>query len=160
VSVNKDQLHVFVLPEDDANFRLATEFQAQIDFTRQRQMYVLNVANGWIKVLDIFASVHVREMRRYPRRFMVLLIDFDGEPNRLQKAKSVIPVDLAERVFVLGARTEPEALKAELGPYEQIGEDLAKDCREQTDETWGRDSLRHNAGELDRLRQQVRSILF
>jgi hypothetical protein len=41
-----------------------------------------------------------------------------------------------------------------------LPEDLAKDCREETDTTWGHRLLRHNAGELDRLRKYVRPILF
>jgi len=37
---------------------------------------------------------------------------------------------------------------------------MAKDCREDTDTTWGHPLLRHNTGELDRLREHVRPILF
>ena len=44
--------------------------------------------------------------------------------------------------------------------YEDIGRAMAKDCREETNTTWGHGRLRHNAGELDRLRQHVRPILF
>ena len=91
---------------------------------------------------------------------MVLLIDFDGKEDRLEEAKAGIPGHLTDRVFVLGAWTEPEALKADLGSYETIGLALAKDCREGTDTTWGHDLLRHNATELDRLRKHVRPILF
>jgi hypothetical protein len=56
---------------------------------------------------------------------------------------------------------KPEALKAAgLGSYEKIGEDLAKDCRENTNDTWGHVLLQHNAGELNRLREHVLRILF
>ncbi len=91
---------------------------------------------------------------------MILLIDFDNNEDRLRTAKAAIPEGLADRVFVLGALSEPEALKAVLGPYETIGSEMANDCRDETDTTWGHDLLRHNAGELDRLRKHVRSILF
>ncbi len=65
-------------------------------------------------------------------------IDFDGKVGRLQDVRARIPEHLAERVFVLGALTEPEALKqANLGPYEEIGLALACACREETDTTWG-----------------------
>jgi hypothetical protein len=63
-------------------------------------------------------------------------------------------------VFILGTLTEPEALKRDLGSYETIGLALAQDCRDETDTTWGHDLLRHNAGELERLRETVRPILF
>ena len=49
--------------------------------------------------------------------------------------------------------TEPEDLKkAALGPYETIGMLVAKDCREETDTTWGHGLLRHNADEIGGLR--------
>jgi len=160
MSVNRERPHVFVLPEDDANLQLAIEFQAQVDLNRQRQMYVLAVADGWTRILDLFESVHIAEMDRHPCRFMVLLIDCDGKANRLEKAKSVIPDHLIDRVFVLGALTDPEGLKADLGSYETIGKALAEDCRTGTDITWGRHLLKHNAGAVDRLREPVRPILF
>jgi len=72
-----------------------------------------------------------------------------------------IPERLRERVFILGAWTEPEDLKkAGLGLYEEIGSAMAQDCREETDKIWGHALLKHNAAELARLREQVRPILF
>lgn len=94
-------------------------------------------------------------------RFMVLLIDLDKQHDRLDVVKAEIPTGLADRVFVLGARPEPEDLKkAKLGSYEAIGLAMAKDCREETDTIWGHPLLQHNASELARLRQHVRPILF
>ena len=158
--MNKYLPHVFVLPEDDANLRLANEFHLNVDWNRHRQMQVLEVAGGWNEVLNVFESVHVVEMDRWHHRFMVLLIDFDGREQRLQDAKTRIPEHLIDRVFILGTLTEPEALKRDVGSYETIGLALAQDCREETDNTWGRPLLRHNAGELGRLRESVRPILF
>ena len=92
---------------------------------------------------------------------MVLLIDFDGAPERLNLAKTFIPDHLIDRVFVLGVLTEPEKLKTDLGrPYEAIGMAMAQDCREETDTTWGHALLRHNTVEISRLRDRVRPILF
>jgi len=65
-----------------------------------------------------------------------------------------------DRVFILGAWTEPEDLKADLGSYETIGLAMAKDCREETNRIWRHDLLRHNTSEIDRLRRLVRPILF
>jgi hypothetical protein len=95
MSVNKKRPHVLVLPEDDANRQLAKEFHLQISPNRQRQMQVLPVARGWIRVLELFQSVHVAEMDRYPQRFMILLIDFDGLDERLTEAKAQIPPHVA-----------------------------------------------------------------
>src|SRR5580698_4937110 len=99
-------------------------------------------------------------MNRNANRFMVLLIDFDGRDDRLTTARSIIPDNLKERVFVLGSWSEPERLRKNLGSYETIGLAMAKDCRDNTEMTWGHDLLRHNAHELERLRVLVRPVLF
>jgi len=159
MSVNKYQPHVLVLPEDDANRQLANGFSLD-PLLIDRRIDILEVAGGWTNVLDRFRSDHVSEMDRYPQRFMVLLIDFDERHDRLEAAKDTIPDHLAERVFILGAWSEPEALKAVLGHLEDIGSAMAKDCREDTNTIWDHDLLRHNADELERLRESVRPFLF
>jgi hypothetical protein len=161
MSVNKYQPHVFVLPEDDANRQMANGFHRQVSPNRQRQMQVLPAAGGWIKVLEQFQSNHIDKVASNTNRYMVLLIDLDGIEGRLGETKAQIPVHLNDRVFVLGALTTPEALKqANLGPYEEIGSAMAKDCSEETEGIWGHELLQHNADELGRLRQYVRPILF
>jgi hypothetical protein len=158
LSVNRYKPHVFVLPEDDANSNLANGFLLGADSVAQIQ--VLRPAGGWNVVLEQFKSNHLKGMELWQERFMVLLIDFDRRRERLDVAKAVVPKHLVDRVFVLGVWSEPEALKESLGSYEQIGMAIAEDCREETDTTWGHILLRHNAGELERLRGHVRSILF
>ncbi len=162
MSVNKHVPHVLVLPEDDANRQLANGFLIELDQLRVgRRIQVLPVAGGWNRVLDSFQSEHVSAMDRYPERFMVLLIDFDGQGNRLNRAGRAIPPHLAARVFILGALSKPEALRKATGDtYETIGLAMARDCRDNTDTMWGHALLQHNATELDRLREQIRPILF
>jgi hypothetical protein len=160
MSVNRHQPHILVLPEDDANRQLATGFTRDRSVA-ERQIQVLAPAGGWKRVLECFQSDHVGMMNECPFRFMILLIDFDGKDDRLGQAQRVIPKSLTERVFVLGAWTEPEDLKkATLGSYETIRMDLAKDCREDANTTWGHELLKHNAGEITRLRERVRPFLF
>ena len=160
MSVNRHQPHVLVLPEDDANSRLANGFLLDPHLSA-RTIQVLGEAGGWNRVLERFLSDHLGGMERYIDRFMVLLIDFDGKEERLQYVRAKVPGHLQERVFVLGSLSEPEALRRAIpGSYEEIGLALAQDCREGTDTTWGHDLLRHNASELDRLREHVRPILF
>ncbi len=161
MSVNKYLPHIFVLPEDDANRQLANGFLLDDSLSiRRRRIQVLEEVGGWTEVLERFKSDHVNEMDRNPHRFMVLLIDFDGNEDRLNLAKAAIPERLTARVFVLGSLSAPEALKPTLGSYETIGLKLAKDCREEAYGTWGHPLLQHNGGELDRLRKHVRQILF
>ena len=159
MSVNRYKPHVLVLPEDDANRQLANGFLMDESLTA-RGIQVLEVAGGWIEVLDRFKSDHISGMDKHPDRFMVLLIDFDGKQDRLSRAKIEIPARFIDRVFILGVWTEPEALRASLGSYETIGKAMAKDCREETGTTWGHALLQHNASEIDRLRRHVRPILF
>ncbi len=159
MSVNKYLPHVLVLPEDDANRQMANGFHLELDFARSRRMQVLEVAGGWNRVLDRFESEQA-DMRRWNQRLMVLLIDFDSDNERLRYAKARIPGDLAERVFILGAWSEPEDLTADLGTYENVGSAMAQDCRHETNVTWGHGLLQHNASEVDRLRRHVRPILF
>ena len=159
MSVNKHLPHVFILPEDDEDHQLATGFNKQLVGIPQRQMQVLPEAGGWSKVLDLFESEHVKEMDRRPKRFRVLLLDFDRKRERLSQARAVIPGHLTDRVFVLGVWSEPEDLK-DLGTSEAIGSKLADDCRQGNYAIWEHNLLRHNAVELDRLRQHVRPILF
>lgn len=160
MSVNRHKPHLFVLPEDDANREIANGFRLAIAVVSA--IYVADVANGWMKVLKLFEDVFVKEMRRYPKRVMVLLIDFDGAGDaRLEYAKERIPLDLVDRVFVLGSMLEPQDLRKDLGvSFESLGRALAKDCREDSNLTWHHPMLVHNLGELTRLREQVRDILF
>ena len=76
--------------------------------------------------------------------------------------RSVIPDNLVGRVFVLGSKTNPEALKRafQASSLEDIGSGMAKDCRDGTDVVWSHDLLIHNKDELERLRQRVGSWLF
>lgn len=159
MSANPYQPHVQVLPEDDANRQIANGFNTAIGCLRS--FHILRPVGGWRKVLDEFKDYHIAEMDRTPHRHLVLLIDLDGKLERLGEAKRMIPDRLSDRVFVLSAFSEPERLKADLGPFfEDVGQKLAEDCREGTDTAWRHRLLQHNAGELGRLREHVRPILF
>jgi hypothetical protein len=124
-------------------------------------VHIQEVAGGWLKVMEHFVSDHIADMTNVQDRYMILLIDFDGDGRRMEAAKRHIPQHLSDRVFILGTLTEPEDLKASRkSPYEQIGAAMALDCRQDTDTIWSHELLQHNAGELTRLRQPVRPILF
>ncbi len=153
MSVNRYKPHVLIIPEDDANRQLANGFVLNISIG---QVQIEPVARGWGHVCEIFVSDHAPLMGKFENRFVVLLIDFDGDVNRLQKVKQQIPAPLTDRVFILGAQTEPEKLKqAGLGSYEDIGGRMAEDCRNGTQTIWAHELLRHNEGQLNRLREAV-----
>jgi hypothetical protein len=157
MAVNRELPHLFVLPEDDANRQMANGFHQRID--RVRQMQVLRPAGGWTKVLTVFGSEYVTAMERNANMFVVLMIDLDENSSRLDQARAAIPHYLADRVFILSTWSRPEKLKPDLGTFEAIGLKVAEDCRNETDGTTRHDLLRHNLGELNRLRQHVLPFL-
>jgi hypothetical protein len=159
MSANKYQPHLLVLPEDDANNQLATGFVLEVKHDRRIQ--ILPEVGGWLSVCERFVSEHVKGLREYPERYLVLLLDFDNQTDRAERVRERIPEDLVGRVFLLGVQSEPEDLKrAGLGTFEDIGRTLGKECREGTRNVWTHDLLRHNAIELGRLEQCVRGFLF
>lgn len=159
---NKYIPHVLVLPEDDANRQIANGFTLHPSLN-SRVIQVLPPPGGWSRVVESFCSNQVTDLRRYAERRMVLLIDYDGQfPQRLDDIREQIPDDLLERVFILGVLSEPEELKRDLRHpgFEKIGEALADDCSQNTQNMWGNHLLRHNHDELERLIQDVKPFLF
>jgi hypothetical protein len=72
-----------------------------------------------------------------------------------------IPDDVHSRVFVLGSKDEPEALKRELSMrLETIGRELAQGCLRDDLGCWGHPHLSHNGPELQRLVMIVKPFLF
>ncbi len=160
MSVNKYQPHIIVLPEDCANSEMANGFWLHPRLNG-RLMQVLPFVRGWKTVVEKFTDDFVPTMRQYPNRKIVLLIDFDQDENRLDYVKQQIPEDLNDRVFILGVLSEPEDLKRNLRKsFEEIGETLATDCSDHTDELWNHDLLKHNKTELDRMISSVKPFLF
>ncbi len=157
MSANNYRPHLLVLPEDDANRQMLVGFR-NYRAVNSRQMPIQNVAKGWRKALTAVLEDHVRMMRTYPNRHVLLVIDFDNQVARREDILSQMPADLRDR---FGCSDEPERLFAALGTRpESIGEMLATDCNQDTSFTWGHEMLTHNASELERLRVNVKPFLF
>jgi hypothetical protein len=157
--VNRYRPYVLVLPEDDANRQIANGFLLDPGL-RLRQIQVLKSAGGWTSVVQACSDL-ASEVHRNPNCHVVLLIDFDGQVSRGAEVRGRIPDSARDRIYVLGARSQPEELRQAIGgTYETIGLSLAKDCLEGTGTIWGHDLLSHNTDELSRLRQHVRPFLF
>ncbi len=159
---NPYKSHVLVLPEDRANEEIVNGFNNFLDLY-SRAIQIERPAGGWEKVVHNFKDTQVSEMRKFPERMIVLLIDFDENYEyRFNYAKERIPEDLEKRVFVLGVLSEPEKLRTDIKKnFENIGESLAKDCSDHnTNGLWGHDLLKHNKDELDRMIQSVKPWLF
>jgi hypothetical protein len=160
MSVNKYLPHILVLPEDEADSDIANGFLLHPQLN-VRSIQVLPYVGGWKVVVEKFTANFIPTMRQYPNRWFVLLIDFDREESRLDYIKQQIPNDVKNRVFVLGALSNPEELRSSLGKsLEAIGESLSANCSDNTDGLWGHDLLKHNKTELERMISSVKPFLF
>ncbi len=160
MSVNKYKPHILVLPEDDANRQIANGFILDLNLN-SRAIQVLPEARGWEDVVEKSTNDYTSTMRQYPDRMIALLIDFDEHEDRLIYVKDQIPDDLENRVFVLGVLSEPKRLRRDINKdFENIGEALAKDCSDNTNELWGHHLLKHNKTELYRMISSVKPFLF
>jgi len=159
--MNRYKDHLYIIPEDDRDRQLAQGFRLYDQVNTQR-IQIMPPAGGWANVLAQFQTEYVQQLRQYPLGRVVLLIDFDGDyGNRRGRFGTDIPVDLRERVFVVGARETPEELKRELGQsFEEIGKSLADACYRGVDGHWGHDHLRHNDPDRHRLVRDVKPFLF
>lgn len=162
--MNNYQPHIFVLPEDDANRSLANGF-----FTHQkltiRNFHIQKPLGGWCKVFDEFNENQIKKMSDYPKRILIMLIDFDKDYNsRIEKFHEAIPKDIKDRVFVLGVLSKPEELPSPHGEkgLEQHGLNLADDCANEQNKNihWNNDLLKHNLVELNGRIQQLKDLLF
>jgi hypothetical protein len=158
--MNRYTSHIIVLPEDRANEKIANGFSNHLKVNA----YAIKVerpAGGWKKVLAKFSEALIPEMQKFSYCSIVLLIDFDRDQDRLNYVKDQIPAYLLDRVFVIGVLSEPEDLKRESQKnFESIGEALAKDCSDNTNEMWGHALLKHNKSEIDRMTLSVKPFLF
>jgi hypothetical protein len=165
MSVNKYTQHLVVLPEDNANRNLANGFTNHHSIQNFNQIQILLPAGGWLAALEKAEKAHFTEMKKLKYRHLLILIDFDNEPDRADRFRQTIPHELAGRVFVMGVLSEPEPLKADLGrSLEAIGADLCQQCADapspDAGSLWRHNLLKHNLPELARLRQIFAPILF
>ena len=168
MSADQYKPHLLLLPEDKANRDLANGFLLGIangfspeGASRARQFQVLGFPGGWGKVVEEFGETHIASMNRFPLRYMILLIDFDEQKDRLETLQKNIPDELKDRVFVIGVWSEPEKLKSGRGfSYEVIGTALAKECRDNAFNLWNHELLKHNADEVERMRVALKPLFF
>jgi len=152
--------HLLVIPEDEANRQIITGFRNHWG-VRSRQIQIAEVANGWGKALKQFAEVHVPLMRKYPKRFVLILIDCDGQRERIAHARRDIPPELADRVFIMGSLTTPEKLAAAVAmPKETLGKAIADECHNQCTAILNHPLLVHNLQEWERMDVSVCPALW
>jgi hypothetical protein len=151
--------HIFVIPEDDANRQIALAFLLELGMKSNRYK-LFPPARGWSHVIESFELDHVANMDRFSERFIILLIDFDKDASRLEYVKSRIPSNLVDRVFILGAWSQPEELKKYFGSLDDIGAALARDCQKERSAIWGHRLLQNNTNELQRVQTLVCPLIM
>lgn len=161
MSANKYKPHILVIPEDDADRKLAFGFSYH-PAVADRAIDVRVPAGGWSRVLEVFEEEYIPHLRNFQQAHAVLLIDFDekGESRR-GLCEQRIPMDLKSRTFLIGTSDAPEDLKRELNlTLEQIGTALADDCGRDDLGRWTHPHLVHNLAEVQRMKRTVHPILF
>jgi hypothetical protein len=78
-------------------------------------------------------------------------------PNQYKPHILVLPEDDANRQIANGFIQSPN-LNAQ--SFEEIGDVLAQDCSDNTNELWGHELLKHNKTELERMILSVKPFLF
>ncbi|MEG4912722.1 hypothetical protein [Microcoleus sp. B7-D4] len=160
MTVNREKEHLLVLPEDDANRQIVIGFINDLNVDNS-VIQVVPIADGWKKAVEQLTNDYEPGMRKYLKRRIVLIIDFDKNENRFSYVDRHIPEDLKERVFVLGVQSNPEKLKSDIKKsFEEIGKALAQDCSDNTYKLWGHELLTHNKTELERMASSVKPFLF
>ena len=161
MAVNKHKPHVVLVPEDDKDRQIANGFRDYFAVATNR-FDIRNVAGGWSKVLDYFTSTMIFYLDRHADARVILFIDFDKQfESRLKLFTEAIPDECKGRVYVIGSFDTPEELSnATQLSAEAIGKKLAEECDSGSTELWQHDHLNHNASELERLRIDVKPILF
>jgi len=118
VSVNKYRDHVVVIPEDDANRQLVNGFLLHQSL-KLRSIDVRPPAGGWKKVLDS----DLQEVISRNCRHLILLVDFDDDfKGRKEYLEKRLPVEIRDRVYLIGCLSEPEILKKIVGLRLRISE--------------------------------------
>ena len=165
MSINKYKQHLLILSEDDAYKDIANGFVNHFAIIGN-QVHIAQSAGGWGELLDLFSKKYLDDVRKYKERFVLLLLDLDGELNRTSQILTAIPSDVKDRVFFLCCLGEAEGIKKELGhgKFEDFGKRLAESCYNSTydkfDSIWGCQQLNHNNVELTRLATAVHPLLF
>ena len=162
MSTNDYRPHIHIIPEDRANEEIANVFIKSLS-SNNRSVRVLRPQGGWKKVRDWLDHDRLTKMRsgKGMNRILILLIDFDGDPDRLQNFKNNIPDGLIERIFVLGSESNPEKLRTALGiTFESIGQRLAKECDEDDYDIWDHALLKGSRQEINRMGSNIKEILF
>ena len=161
MSINKYDNFLIIETEDDANRQILNGFMKGVGLNI-RKIQLSNHCSGWSSVINKFESKMISYLNEYQKGYVIMVIDFDDHyDERKRMIEEKIPSNLYNRVFVLGAKKEPEDLKRNLGlNYEAIGEKMADGFLDNNHQLWECEDLKHNLEELHRACIQIRSFIY
>jgi hypothetical protein len=159
MSCNSHKPHVLVLAEDEPYRKLAAGF---VDHHDIKSVIRAEVCGGWTSVFDQ-ARQEIRQMHKFKERILVLLMDFDRNYEaRKQRLDEIVPPDLKDRVFLLGANVESEDLKRNFqsSSHFNVGKKIADACVRSPVVLSETPQLTNSIQEMRRLRSKVENFLF
>jgi len=160
MAVNKYKDHVWVLSEDSKTREIANGFVLHPSIN-ERCIDIRPFSGGWPKVLKDLKKGHLCDLRNYQHRHLVVLVDFDSFGESRRDLFKDIPIDVSERVYVIGPSVEVEDLQKDIQlTPEKIGIQLAEACANGDPGLWKNQFLKHNEKELERLIASVKPFLF
>jgi hypothetical protein len=148
---------IVVIPEDDRIDQVLIGFQLGIDFQRMRRQ---RPAGGWKEAIAKISVIPPK-----PNRFIVVVIDEDKNVDHL----AMLPAQHSHAgIYAITIRQKVEHLRREMlqsglikkNSFQEIGELLAADCRDNSSVAWDCQSLAHNSDRLTHMKNDLRAILF
>ncbi len=162
MSVRREENHLVIFSEDTPYRSIVNGVQISLN-VNERVIETKKKSDGWPKVFEDFGN-NIHLLRKYPKCYMLLLMDFDDRRTSLSSFESrkirlneLTPPEFADRVFILGVNhKESEALKGFLGTpdFEKIGKKLIEDCPDGDLSHWKNTHLECNLPEIERMRKK------
>lgn len=158
--INRHKPHIYFLPEDAPYSQIVNGFRVEIEKLANASQ-TMPPADGCRKVIDKYEKDYKSRLEKFPRCYVILLVDFDEQIERLAELSKAIE-DFRERTFYLGIWSEPEQLKTALRhiSYGELGSRLAKECLSGNYELWNHELLKHNSTELERMANILKPVFF
>lgn len=160
MAANRYAPHLYVIPEDDANRQIAVGFEKDYRI-KPRSIQIIGPAGGWKKALEKLSDDYYRILESNHNSRVLVIIDCDGDAERISRALGEVPAHLRGRVFIVGTMSEPEVLKKTFNTtLEKIGQAIADECFDENVKLWNHEQLIHNSSEVERLKRDLFSIVF
>jgi len=162
---------VIIYPEDPKTKDLAdalktAKFGSVFD---QRRINVKPSCRGWEDAVEI--AIKNCDLKRFSKRRIIILIDFDKQGTRLSEVKQRIPPECASKFYIVGWSGNIEELKHQTDcagkGVHKLAEKLVDDCQPECHGLWERpefaqmrESTSDSKSECERLRAELLPLIL